>query len=76
MARISEHITVHRDGEHLVFENDRGLMINGNRRIHMANWTLNDLRDIICHITGRADCCCHVTKTDGPEEHEADCRYA
>jgi hypothetical protein len=30
-----------------VFENQQGIMLNGNRRIHTANWSLKDLKAIV-----------------------------
>ena len=40
------------DGKtYLCFKNSHGIEINGNRTIHMRNWTLKDLEDIVTFLT-------------------------
>lgn len=74
--RLSDKLTVHEDNGHYVFENSRGLMVNGNRRLHMANWEVNDIRDIWMFLMGQPDCKCIETKHEGESEHWPTCRYA
>ena len=46
-VRISDHVSVYKDDNGFYFENDRGMNVNGNRTIHMANWKLKDLKDMV-----------------------------
>lgn len=75
MIRISDNLSARLDGDDYVFENNRGLMVNGNRRIHMKNWEIEDLSDIVTFLLKHPKCDCAATKTDG-SEHWSHCRYA
>lgn len=55
-ADLSERVSVYMDkGSFPVFENNRGVMINGNRRIHMKNWELEDLKVIVDFLERNAE---------------------
>ena len=61
-AWLTNHVRVHFNGNYPVFENDRGLMQNGNRRIHMKNWTLDDLRACVDFLERNQDALTKVAK--------------
>ena len=46
-APVSSRVSFYWDDDYPVFENSRGLMVNGNRRIHMKNWKVEDLKAIV-----------------------------
>jgi len=54
-AWLTDNVRVYLNGDWPVFENNRGLMVNGNRRIHMKNWTLDDLRACVAFLERNQD---------------------
>lgn len=55
-ADLTDKVSVYMNRDSIpVFENSRGPMINGNRRIHMKNWELEDLKAIVGFLERNAE---------------------
>jgi hypothetical protein len=53
IKKVSDYVVAELDNRGRgiwVFENNRGMNINGNRTIHMANWKIQDIEAILLFL--------------------------